>query len=134
MTRQEATLSLEQIDQSEYSIKQNTIYKSHLHITVLLLEGEPGSAYKVQKQQCYTLYLHTSTVTILYLYKDSAEESSIDYMNIKSILFNENCLIITTNLKTLADKNSTILPDKVDTGSDSNIVPLHIYKNNCFLG
>ena len=54
-TRQEATPGLEQTDQAEDSIKQNTTYTSHLHITIPLLEGEPGSAYKVHKQQSYTL-------------------------------------------------------------------------------
>ena len=47
---------------------QNTIYTSHLLITVALLEEEPGSAYKVHKQKSYMLYIHTSTVAILYHY------------------------------------------------------------------
>ena len=54
--RQEAIPGLKQINQSEDSIMQNTTYTSHLLITVLLLEGEPGPAYKVQKQRSYILY------------------------------------------------------------------------------
>ena len=57
---------LEQTNQSEDSIKQNTTCTSHLLITVLLLEGEPWSTYKVHKQQSYTLqpilYLYTGTI------------------------------------------------------------------------
>ena len=71
-TRQEATPGLEWTDQSEDSIRQNTTYTSCLIITFLLLEGEPGSAYKVHKQWCYILppilYLHMGAADILYLY------------------------------------------------------------------
>ena len=66
---------LEQPNQSEDPIKQNTIYTSHLLITVPLLEGEPGSAYKVRKRRSYTpyphttiMYFHRGATTILYLY------------------------------------------------------------------
>ena len=59
---QEAKPGLEQIDQLEDSIKQNTTYTSHLLITVPLPGGEPGSAHKLCKQWSYTLR------PILYLY------------------------------------------------------------------
>ena len=39
-----------------------------------------------------------------------------------------NCSVITANLKTFANKSGIIVPYKVDTGSDGNIMPLHIYK------
>ena len=58
----------------------------------------------------------------------SIEEGSIDSVNINSINFNKNHLVITANLKTSANKSSIIVPYKVDTGSDGNIIPLHIYK------
>ena len=58
----------------------------------------------------------------------SVEESSIVSVNVNSIHFSKNHLVITANLKTLANKNSTIVPYKVHTGSDGNIMSLHIYK------
>ena len=67
-TRQEATPGLDQIDQSEDSIKQNTTYTSHLLFTVSLLEGDPGSANKVHNQQSCTLYSWTGTEITLYLH------------------------------------------------------------------
>ena len=60
--------------------------------------------------------------------KDSTEENSIDSVNINSIHFNKNCFVITANLKTSAGKNSAIVPYKVETASDGNIIALHIYK------
>ena len=38
-------------------------------------------------------------------------------------------MVITANLKTLSNQVRIIVPYKVDTGSDGNIMPLHIYKN-----
>ena len=61
--------------------------------------------------------------------QDSAEENSIDSVNINSIHFNKMCSVITANLKTSRGINNVIVPYKVDTGSDGNIRPLHIYKN-----
>ena len=53
-------------------MKQNTTYTGDLLITVPLIEGEPGSAYKVHKWWSYTLqpilYLYTGEATILHLY------------------------------------------------------------------
>ena len=56
------------------------------------------------------------------------EESSIDSANINSVHLNKNHLVITARLKTSANKNSVIVPYKLDTGSDGNIMPLHMYK------
>ena len=66
-------------------------------------------------------------------YQSSIEEGSTDSVNINSINFNKNCLVITANIKMVAYKSSILVPYKVDTGSDGNIMPLHIYKNY-FLG
>ena len=60
--------------------------------------------------------------------QDSAEENSIDLVNINSIHFNKNGSIITVRLKMPAGIDNVIIPYKVDTGSDGNIMPLHIYK------
>ena len=59
----------------------------------------------------------------------SVEESIIDSVNINLIHFNKNWLVITANLKTSANKMCVIVPYKVDTDSDGNIMLLHIYKN-----
>ena len=56
----------------------------------------------------------------------SVDENSIDLVNINSIHFNKNCSIITANLKMSAGPNNVIVPYKVDTGNDGNIMPLHI--------
>ena len=49
-TKQDTTPGLEQINQSEDSIKQNTTDTSLLLINVPLLEEEPKSAYKMHRQ------------------------------------------------------------------------------------
>ena len=60
--------------------------------------------------------------------QDSAKENNIDLVNINSIHFNKNCSVITAKLKTSAGINNVRESYKVDTGSDGNIMPLHIYK------
>ena len=60
--------------------------------------------------------------------QDSAEENSIDSVNIHSIHFNKNHSIITAKLKTLAGINNVIVLYKVDTGSSCNTMSLNIYK------
>ena len=59
--------------------------------------------------------------------QDSGEENSIDLVNINSIHFNKNHSVLTANLKMSAGPNNVMVPYKVDTGSDVNIMPLHIY-------
>ena len=60
--------------------------------------------------------------------QDSAEENTINLVNIKSVHFNKNCSVITVNVKTSTGRNNVIVPYKVDTGSYGNIMPLYIYK------
>ena len=60
--------------------------------------------------------------------QDSDEENNIASVSINSIHFNKNCSIITVNLKTSAGPNNMMVPYMVDTGSNGNIMPLHIYK------
>ena len=54
--------------------------------------------------------------------QDSAEENSIDSVNINSIHFNKNCSVITVELKTSVGLNNVIVPYKVVTGSNGNII------------
>ena len=58
----------------------------------------------------------------------SAKENNIDSVHINPIHFNKNHSLITVNLKTSTGPNNVMVPYKVDTGSDGNIMPFHIYK------
>ena len=51
-----------------------------------------------------------------------------ELVSINSIQFNKNCPVLTTNLKTSAGQSNIMVPYKIDTGSDGNIMPLHVYK------
>ena len=55
--------------------------------------------------------------------QDSAEENSIDSVNINSIHFNKDYFVITANIKMSAGINNVIVPYKVDTGSDGTSCP-----------
>ena len=60
--------------------------------------------------------------------QDGTEDNGIVLVNIKSIHFIKNSFVITVKLKLSAGINNVIVPYKVDNSSDSNIMPLHIYK------
>ena len=49
-------------------------------------------------------------------------------VSINSVCFNKSCSVLTAKLKTSIDNNSMIIPYKMDTGSDRNIMPWHIFK------
>ena len=55
-------------------------------------------------------------------------EDHTDMVNINLIIFNSKWLVLTANLKMSSHQVSIIIPYKVDTGSDGNIMPLHLYK------
>ena len=57
-----------------------------------------------------------------------ANKSSIDSVNINAIHFNNNCSVITAKLQTSAGINNVIVPYKVDTGNNGNIMPFHMFK------
>ena len=59
---------------------------------------------------------------------NQVEESHTDMVNINSIDFNSKYSVITANLKASPNKVVITVPYKVDTGSDGNIMPWHIYK------
>ena len=56
------------------------------------------------------------------------EEDHIDTVDINSIIFNIKWSVIISNLKTPSNQVSIIVPYKIDTGSNGNIMPLHLYK------
>ena len=55
--------------------------------------------------------------------QDSAEENNIDSVSIIQFISIKNC-----SVKTSAGSNNIMVPYKVDTGGNCNIMPLHIYK------
>ena len=57
------------------------------------------------------------------------EVDHIDMVNINSVYFNNKHSVIAANLKASSNQASIILTYKVDTGSNGNIMPLHIHKN-----
>ena len=59
--------------------------------------------------------------------QDSAEENNFDSVSINSIHVNKNHSVLTANLKT-SGSNNIMVPYKVETGNNGNIMPLHIYK------
>ena len=64
--------------------------------------------------------------------QESARENRIDSVSINFIQFNKNCLVLTINLKTSAGQNSIMLPYKVDTGNNGNVINC-TYTKNYFL-
>ena len=61
---------------------------------------------------------------------DSVDEG-IELVSINSLQFNKNCSVLTAKLKTPAGKNNKIVSYKIDTDSNGNIMPEHMFKN-CF--
>ena len=53
---------------------------------------------------------------------------NIDMVIINFIQFNKNHSILTTNLEMSAGQSNIMVPYIIDTGSDGNIMPLHMYK------
>ena len=62
--------------------------------------------------------------------KDTQEytEDDLEMVSINSVCFNKCCSVLTAKLKTSVDNNNMIIPYKIDTGSDGNIMLWHIFK------
>ena len=58
---------------------------------------------------------------------EDVTDEDIKLVSINSVQFNKNLSILTAKLKT-SGQNSVIVPYKIDTGSDRNIMPEHIFK------
>ena len=56
------------------------------------------------------------------------KDDNIDRVNINCIIFSRKLVVITATLKILSNQLLIIVSYKVDTGSDGNIMPLHMYK------
>ena len=50
-------------------------------------------------------------------------------VSINSVCLNKNQLLLTAKLETCVGSNSMIVPHKIDTGNDRNIMPWYIFKN-----
>ena len=59
---------------------------------------------------------------------DQEQEIDVKTVNINSVKLNTNHSTIIVNLRTSSNKVITIVPNKVDMGSDGNIMPLYMYK------
>ena len=51
-------------------------------------------------------------------------------MNINSITFISKCSVITANLNTSTSQTILVVPKKVDSGGEGNIMAFHILKNH----
>ena len=55
-------------------------------------------------------------------------KGEIETVSIHSVHLNKNWSLITAKLETQAGGNTIVVPYKVDTGSEGNIMPLFIFK------
>ena len=56
------------------------------------------------------------------------KEDNIEMVSINSVCTNKNQLMLTTKVDTCVGNNDVIIPYKIDTGSDSSIMPWYIFK------
>ena len=49
-------------------------------------------------------------------------------VSIKSVCFNKSYSMLTAKLEMFVDNNNIVIPYKIDTGSDGNIMPWYIFK------
>ena len=57
------------------------------------------------------------------------QDEGEEMVSIDSIQFNKNCSVLTVNLKMPVGSKKIVVAYKIDTGSDGNIMPFHVYKN-----
>ena len=55
-------------------------------------------------------------------------EDDLEMVSINSVCFNKSCSLLMAKLKMPIGRNSMVIPYKIDTGSDGNIMPWHIFK------
>ena len=55
-------------------------------------------------------------------------EDDLEMVSINSLCFNKGCSVLTAKLQTSVDNNNMIILYTIDTGSDRNIMPWHIFK------
>ena len=57
-----------------------------------------------------------------------SQDEQIEIVSIDSVHLNRNWSVITVSLDTFAGENKVKILYKVDTGSEGNIMPSHIFK------
>ena len=55
-------------------------------------------------------------------------EGELETVSIDSVHLNKNQSLLTAELETWAGDNNIVIPYKIDTGSEGNIIPLFIFK------
>ena len=55
-------------------------------------------------------------------------EDNLERVNINSVCFNKSCSMLTAKLEMFVDNNNMVIPYKIDTGSDGNLMPWYILK------
>ena len=55
-------------------------------------------------------------------------EDDIETVSINSVCLNKNQLMLTAKLEMCVGRNNMIIPYKIDTGSDGNMMPWYIFK------
>ena len=55
-------------------------------------------------------------------------EDNLEAVSTKSVCFNKGCSMLTTKLEMFIGNNNMVIPYKIDTGSDRNIMPWYIFK------
>ena len=63
--------------------------------------------------------------------KDDIDKVNINSININFITFDSKCSVITAKLNTSSCQAPSVVPHKVNSGSDGNIMPFHIFKKIC---
>ena len=108
---------------------------SHTPCQYLIYEKKCADCGKINHFRKVCSSKRTTTVHNIEQEPDhcNIEKDYINMVNINLIIFNSELLAITANLKTPLSQVSIIIPYRVETGSDGNIMSLHLYKR-CFLG
>ena len=56
------------------------------------------------------------------------KEDDIEMVSINSVCMNKNRSMLTAKFDTCVGNNNVIIPYKIDTASDDNIIPWYIFK------
>ena len=56
-------------------------------------------------------------------------EDDLEMVSINSVCFNKKQSMLNTKLEMCIDNNNMVIPYKIDTGRDRNIMPWYIFKN-----
>ena len=60
--------------------------------------------------------------------QNTAADKQVNMVNITPYTFHSILSVIIVKLKTSSSHNSAVIPYKVDTGIDGNILPFHLFK------